>query len=108
MRRRDFVKGVMAVPAVAHIPALHINTKYTDNELNMCRDAVETSIQLAEACGGIYILAKNVEPNPLGYSWSARPFLYQLRTIQLELRGVVYGTRAEAYCGADCEPAAAG
>jgi choline dehydrogenase-like flavoprotein len=50
------------------IPALHINTKYTDNELNMCRDAVETSIQLAEACGGIDILAKNAEPNPPGYS----------------------------------------
>lgn len=49
------------------IPALHIQTKYTDNELNMSRDAVETSIALAEACG-VDVLATNPVPNPPGYS----------------------------------------
>jgi len=49
------------------IPTLHIQTKYTDNELNMSRDAVETSVALAEACG-VEVLAKNTIPNPPGYS----------------------------------------
>ncbi len=49
------------------IPALHIQTKYTDNELNMSRDAVEVSVELAEACG-VEVLAKNPIPNPPGYS----------------------------------------
>ena len=31
------------------IPVLHIETQYTDNEFNMARDAVDTSIALAEA-----------------------------------------------------------
>jgi choline dehydrogenase-like flavoprotein len=50
-----------------NIPVLHIKTKYMDNEINMSRDAVETSIALAEACG-VEVLAKNPEPNPPGYS----------------------------------------
>jgi choline dehydrogenase-like flavoprotein len=49
------------------IPALHIQTKYTDNEIDMARDAVDTSIALAEAAG-FEILAKNYTPNPPGYS----------------------------------------
>ena len=49
------------------IPALHVDTKYTDNEFNMARDAVDTSIELAEAAG-FEVLAKNYEPNPPGYS----------------------------------------
>ena len=40
--------------------------------------------------------------------WNARPFLYQLGTIKLVLRGSFDGTRQEAYGRADCEPAAAG
>ena len=40
--------------------------------------------------------------------WNARPFLYQLGTIKLVLRGVFDGPRQEAYGGADCEPSAAG
>jgi choline dehydrogenase-like flavoprotein len=49
------------------IPALHIDTKYTDNEFNMARDAVDTSIELAQAAG-FEVLAKNYDPNPPGYS----------------------------------------
>jgi hypothetical protein len=30
-----------------NIPALHINTRYTDNEFNMARDAVDTSMEPA-------------------------------------------------------------
>ena len=49
------------------IPALRIDTKYTDNEFNMARDAVETAIALAES-SGFEVLSKNYEPNPPGYS----------------------------------------
>ena len=49
------------------IPVLHIDTRYTDNEFNMAKDAVDTSCELAEAAG-FEILAKNDEPNPPGYS----------------------------------------
>ena len=49
------------------IPALRIQTKYTDNEVNMARDAVDTSIALAEAAG-FEVLSKNYDPNPPGYS----------------------------------------
>ncbi|AXC14143.1 Glucose-methanol-choline (GMC) oxidoreductase:NAD binding site [Acidisarcina polymorpha] len=49
------------------IPVLHIQTKYTDNEFNMARDAVDTSIALAEAAG-FEVLTKNYDPNPPGYS----------------------------------------
>jgi len=50
-----------------NIPALRIDTKYTDNEFNMARDAVDTSIALAEAAG-FEVLTKNYDPNPPGYS----------------------------------------
>jgi len=49
------------------IPALRIQTKYSDNEINMSRDAVDTSIALAEAAG-FEVLSKNYDPNPPGYS----------------------------------------
>jgi choline dehydrogenase-like flavoprotein len=49
------------------IPALRIDTKYTDNEFNMARDAVDTAVALAEAAG-YEVLVKNYEPNPPGYS----------------------------------------
>jgi len=49
------------------IPALKIDTKYTDNEFNMARDAVDTSIAMAEAAG-FEVLSKNYDPNPPGYS----------------------------------------
>jgi choline dehydrogenase-like flavoprotein len=49
------------------IPVLHVDTKYTDNELNMAKDAVETACELAEAAG-FEILSKNDKPNPPGYS----------------------------------------
>ena len=49
------------------IPVLHIETKYTDNEFNMARDAVDTSIELAEAAG-FEVLTRNYDPNPPGYS----------------------------------------
>jgi len=49
------------------IPALRIQTKYTDNEFNMARDAVDTAVGLAEAAG-FEVLVKNYEPNPPGYS----------------------------------------
>jgi choline dehydrogenase-like flavoprotein len=49
------------------IPALRIQTKYTDNEFNMARDAADTAAELAEAAG-FEVLVKNYEPNPPGYS----------------------------------------
>ena len=49
------------------IPVLRIDTKYTDNEFNMSRDAVDTGIAIAEAAG-FEVLSKNYEPNPPGYS----------------------------------------
>jgi choline dehydrogenase-like flavoprotein len=49
------------------IPALHIETKYTDNEFNMARDAVDAAIAMADAAG-FEILSKNYDPNPPGYS----------------------------------------
>ena len=49
------------------IPVLHVDTKYTDNEFNMAKDAVDTACELAEAAG-FEILAKNDQPNPPGYS----------------------------------------
>jgi choline dehydrogenase-like flavoprotein len=49
------------------IPVLHIETKYTDNEFNMAKDAVEVSSAVAEAAG-FEILSKNTAPNPPGYS----------------------------------------
>jgi choline dehydrogenase-like flavoprotein len=50
-----------------NIPVLRIDTKYTDNEFNMARDAVDTSIELAQAAG-FEVLSKNYDPNPPGYS----------------------------------------
>jgi choline dehydrogenase-like flavoprotein len=49
------------------IPTLHIQTKYTNNEFNMLRDAVNVSVAMAEECG-VEVLARNTEPNPPGYS----------------------------------------
>jgi choline dehydrogenase-like flavoprotein len=49
------------------IPVLHIDTKYTDNEFNMSRDAVDTGVAMAETAG-FEVLSKNYEPNPPGYS----------------------------------------
>jgi choline dehydrogenase-like flavoprotein len=50
-----------------NIPALHIETKYGDNEFNMARDAVDTGAALAESAG-FEVLTKNYDPNPPGYS----------------------------------------
>jgi choline dehydrogenase-like flavoprotein len=50
-----------------NIPVLRIDTKYTDNEFNMARDAVDTAMELAHAAG-FEVLSKNYEPNPPGYS----------------------------------------
>ena len=49
------------------IPVLHVDTKYTDNEFNMAKDAVETACELADAAG-FEVLSKNDKPNPPGYS----------------------------------------
>jgi choline dehydrogenase-like flavoprotein len=49
------------------IPVLHIETRYTDNELNMAKDAVEVGCSIADAAG-FEVLSKNVVPNPPGYS----------------------------------------
>jgi len=48
-------------------PALHIQTRYTENEFNMARDAVDTAVALAESAG-FEVLTKNYDPNPPGYS----------------------------------------
>ncbi len=49
------------------IPVLHVETKYTDNEFNMAKDAVEVCCEVAEAAG-FEVLSKNAAPNPPGYS----------------------------------------
>lgn len=49
------------------IPVLHVDAKYSDNEFNMSRDAVDTGVAMAEAAG-FEVLSKNYEPNPPGYS----------------------------------------
>ena len=49
------------------IPALHIETKYTDNEYAMAKDAVATGSQMAHDAG-FEVLSSNVVPNPPGYS----------------------------------------
>ncbi|MGA7343910.1 MAG: GMC family oxidoreductase, partial [Terracidiphilus sp.] len=49
------------------IPVLHVETRYTDNEFNMAKDAVEVGCTVAEAAG-FEVLSKNDAPNPPGYS----------------------------------------
>jgi choline dehydrogenase-like flavoprotein len=49
------------------IPVLHIDTKYTENEHNLVRDAIDTASSLAEDAG-YEVLIKNYEVNPPGYS----------------------------------------
>ena len=50
-----------------NIPALRVETRYTDNEFNMARDAVDTGAELARMAG-FEVLSKNYDPNPPGYS----------------------------------------
>lgn len=49
------------------IPVLHVETKYTDNEVRMAEDAVTVAAELAHAAG-FEVLAQNAVPNPPGYS----------------------------------------
>ena len=49
------------------IPVLHVETKYTDNENNMAKDAVEVGSAVAKAAG-FEVLSSNPVPNPPGYS----------------------------------------
>ena len=49
------------------IPVLHVETRYTDNEFNMAKDAVAVAKQLAHQAG-FDVLAENAVPNPPGYS----------------------------------------
>lgn len=49
------------------IPVLHVQTKYTDNEFNMAKDAMETGSAVA-AAAGFEVLSSNPMPNPPGYS----------------------------------------
>lgn len=49
------------------IPVLHVDTRYTENEFNMARDAVKVASDLAHAAG-FEVLAQNAQPNPPGYS----------------------------------------
>ena len=49
------------------IPVLNIQTRYTDNEFNMAKDAVEVGCAVADAAG-FEVLSKNDVPNPPGYS----------------------------------------
>jgi choline dehydrogenase-like flavoprotein len=50
-----------------NIPVLHVDTKYTDNEINMSRDAVDTAVAMAESAG-FEVLSKNYKPDPPGHS----------------------------------------
>jgi choline dehydrogenase-like flavoprotein len=49
------------------IPVLHIDTKYSDNEYNMAKDAVQVGSELCDAAG-FEVLSQNPTPNPPGYS----------------------------------------
>jgi choline dehydrogenase-like flavoprotein len=49
------------------IPVLHVETKYTDNEFNMAKDAVDVGSAVVETAG-FEILSRNAVPNPPGYS----------------------------------------
>ncbi len=49
------------------IPALRIETRYTDNEFNMARDAIDTLEELCRA-SGFEVLAKHDKMHPPGYS----------------------------------------
>jgi choline dehydrogenase-like flavoprotein len=49
------------------IPVLHVDTKYTDNEYNMAKDAVQVGSEVCEAAG-FEVLSTNPIPNPPGYS----------------------------------------
>jgi len=49
------------------IPALHVETSYTDNEFAMAKDAVDVGCEVAEAAG-FEVLSRNSVPNPPGYS----------------------------------------
>ena len=49
------------------IPVLHIQTKYTDNEFNMARDAVDTSMRWPKPPAS-KSSPKTTNPNPPGYS----------------------------------------
>jgi len=49
------------------IPALHVETKYSDNEFKMAEDSVVTGCELVEAAG-FEVLSTNKIPNPPGYS----------------------------------------
>jgi choline dehydrogenase-like flavoprotein len=49
------------------IPVLHFETRYTDNEFNMAKDAVATLQELCQACGW-EVLARRDQMFPPGYS----------------------------------------
>lgn len=49
------------------IPVLHVETKYTDNEYNMAKDAAEVGAAVAHSAG-FEVLSTNPVPNPPGYS----------------------------------------
>ncbi len=49
------------------IPVLHVETRYTDNEYNMAKDAIEVGSEMAHAAG-FEVLSHNAVPNPPGYS----------------------------------------
>lgn len=49
------------------IPVLHVDTEYTENELNIAKDAVNVSKEVAEAAG-FEVVSTNDKPWPPGYS----------------------------------------
>ena len=49
------------------IPALHFNVRYTDNEFNMAKDAVETMAEICQGAG-FEVLNRNDKMFPPGYS----------------------------------------
>ena len=66
-RRENHVRIDKSKTDAWGIPVLHIETKYTDNEYNMARDAVAVGSQLAHDAG-FEVLSQNEVPNPPGYS----------------------------------------
>jgi choline dehydrogenase-like flavoprotein len=66
-RRENHVRINPAKVDAWGIPVLHVETKYSDNEYNMAKDAVDVATEVVESAG-FEVLSKNPVPNPPGYS----------------------------------------
>jgi choline dehydrogenase-like flavoprotein len=66
-RRENYVQINKDVRDQWGIPTLHIDCRYSDNEFNMAKDAINVLEELAKECG-FEVLARRPEMYPPGYS----------------------------------------